>query len=745
MRPDDLDVMFVTDANEGVFESLDGGINWFPSSEGITTRTGATGDAIPIFCLTIDPNDNDIVWAGTQNTRGIFKSVDGGSTWTKMDRGIVEQDGITFRGFTVDPGNSDVVYAAAEISSWIWSSDRQPHNGREFDLTAGVVYKTTNGGQSWKAVWRGDNLARYVWINPQNTDIIYVSTGIFDREAANSDPVQGIPGGEGVLKSTDGGLTWENINNGIHNLYVGSLFMHPTNPDILLAGAGSNQYNDGAGVYLTLNGGQTWQQTLSDVMQITSVEISTSDPNIAYAASRFKVYRSTDGGRTWVPVTSGNTWGAPGAQTGFPIDLQVDPRDPDRLFANAYGGGVFMSEDGGRTWVEASKGYTGAMVRAVVVDPTAPARVIAAARSGVFASSDGGTNWHGISSPSIDSIEWNALAIDPANPQHMLGGMSVGGGLLVITSNGGTTWRPVANLETFGMGWRAIAYAPSDPDVIYAGTAGYVSAGSFDNTLPGMGIYFSTNGGLSWERTADALARDAHVTALAVDPSDPQTVFATTLNHGLIKSTDGGHSWSEIPGNWMNNYWLLAVSINPEDPNVILLGASHGGIYKSTDGGATWKHPVSGLAAEATVTSIVFDPVNPSQVLYLSDRLSGVYRSTDGGQTWQVINTGLSMRAIQSLAISSDGLHLYAASDGSGVFRLDLNGQPPAAAMPPTAIPTTIPATTIIPPPGAASPTPEPIGAASPTPEPNGKPGICSSALVLPFVFTMLVWKKKSR
>lgn len=188
-------------------------------------------------------------------------------------------------------------------------------------MVAGVVYKTTNGGANWQAIWRGDSLARYIWIDPRDTNVLYVSTGIFDREAANSDPLQGVPGGEGVLKSTDGGRTWANINNGLHNLYVGSLFMHPTDPDILLAGAGNNQYNDGAGVYLTEDGGVTWKQTLSDVMQITSVEISTSDPEIAYAASRFYVYRSVNGGHSWTPVTSGYTWGAPGAQTGFPIDF----------------------------------------------------------------------------------------------------------------------------------------------------------------------------------------------------------------------------------------------------------------------------------------------------------------------------------------------------------------------------------------------------------------------------------------
>ena len=255
----------------GVFMSTDGGQTWFPSNEGITTRTGESGDAIPVFCLTIDPHDFNIIWIGTQNVRGIFKSVDGGRTWVKMDNGVIENEGITFRGITIDPHASDIVYAAAEISSWVWAGEGR--NGREFDMTQGVVYKTTDGGQNWAPIWRGDSLARYVWVDPRDPNVLYVSTGIFDREAANSAPDSRIPGGEGILKSTDGGETWTQVNNGLDNLYVGSLFMHPQDPDILLAGTGNNQYFDQAGVYLSTNGGASWQPALLAEDNINAVGV----------------------------------------------------------------------------------------------------------------------------------------------------------------------------------------------------------------------------------------------------------------------------------------------------------------------------------------------------------------------------------------------------------------------------------------------------------------------------------------
>ncbi|HED04214.1 MAG TPA: hypothetical protein ENI60_05555, partial [Candidatus Fraserbacteria bacterium] len=152
MRPDNPDMLYVTDAWSGVNMSEDGGHTWFASNKGIITRAGPSGDAIPIFSLTIDPHNPDIIWTGTQNTRGIYKSTDGGRKWVEKINGIVEQEGITFRGFTVDPRDSNIVYAAAEISSFAWTANGEERMGRYFDLVKGVVYKTTDGGEHWAAI-----------------------------------------------------------------------------------------------------------------------------------------------------------------------------------------------------------------------------------------------------------------------------------------------------------------------------------------------------------------------------------------------------------------------------------------------------------------------------------------------------------------------------------------------------------------------------------------------------------------
>ena len=668
MRPDNPDILYVTDAYAGVFKSIDAGRSWKPINYGIATRAGPSGNAIPVFCLSIDPHDNDILWIGTQNVRGIFKSTDGGESWVQMDRGVEERSGITFRGFTVDPRTSDIVYAAAELSSWAWAGEER--KGREFDLTRGVVYKTIDGGRNWRAVWRGDNLARYVWIDSQNPKTVYVSTGIFDREAANSQPAMGRPGGVGIIKSTDGGGTWQQLNRDLSNLYVGSLFLHPRNPQILLAGTGNNQYYDRAGAYLSLDGGASWRQTLSGD-DITSVEFAVSDPRIAYAASINAVYMSEDGGKSWKQMSTGDRgWGPPGVRAGFPIDLQVDPRDPKRIFANNYGGGNFLSTDGGRSWIAASRGYTGAQARDIAVDPDNPSTVFAAVRSGIFTSRDGGASWQGLAYKPVNLLEWNAVAVDPEDSRHILAA-SNHEQILAESRDAGRSWSIVHQTRRPGISWRVIAFSPSDPEIAYAGLSAYFSAGSFDSSLEAGGIQISTDGGSHWQDANDGTSGKTNVSSLVVDQDNPKIVYAGTVDRGVLKSTDAGRQWAMKNRGMPSQPRILSLVQKPGQPAILLAGIDRGGVYRSLDGGDTWHASAAGMNPEASVTDLVFDSENPD-VLYAADISSGVYLSEDGGESWEPINSGLRTRAVNALALSADGSKLYAATEGEGVFRLDI-------------------------------------------------------------------------
>jgi photosystem II stability/assembly factor-like uncharacterized protein len=705
----DPNIWYVTDNFAGVHISTDGGRTWHPSNSGIPPQAGTSGDAIPIFSLTVDPHNPQIIWVGTNPTGHIYRSTDGGQTWEERDNGVTMEygGGLTFRGFTIDPRSSDIVYAMAETSDPIigfavWG-----------DGTGGAVYRTTDGGETWEVIWDGgipSSLARYLWVNPENPDILYVSTGIFDRGAVGEgDPATDPFGGLGVLRSTDGGQTWDILNegNGLENLYLGSLYMHPDDPDILLAAAGHvvpapyvervmAEGHSPLGIYRTADGGDTWTQVLEPPPDrlgecFTSVELCPSDPNIAYAGSDQAIYRSDDAGETWEQTTDGSSWGPPGVVAGWPIDMQCDPNDTNRIFANNYNGGNFLSEDGGRTWQNASDGYTGAQMRDVTVDPLYPGRVYAAGRSGVWRSDDGGAHWHGVFYPEGDydpmpqGLEWQVVAADPGQSGHVLGGH----GMILETEDGGESWVVRWTFDDIREelsgdvgGWViVIAFAPSDSTTVYAGLGSdYCAFGNEPEgsacSPAGAGVLVSHDGGTTWERAVDNNTRDLSIIDLAVDPTDAQTAYIATFQ-GVFRTNDGGQSWESLYT--PTEGFSRVVAVNPSDPQHIVVGIEQIGAYVSTDGGITWEEGIAGLEVNGSLRDIVFDPTNP-QVVYASDLLSGMFRSADGGRTWERINNGLRTRAVLGLATSADGQHLYAAADGEGVFRLDVSGAPPESA-----------------------------------------------------------------
>ena len=706
---DNPDIWYVTDAFAGVHISTDNGLTWRDSNSGIPGQSGATSDGIPIFCLTVDPHDPQIVWAGTQNTGHIYKSTDGGQTWQERDDGVtIEYDLLSFRGFTVHPSTSAVVYAMAETTDVALGGESIWSNG-----IGGVVYKTTDGGAHWDVIWEGampSSLARYMWIDARAAeDVLYVSTGIFDRGAVGQgDPETDPLGGLGVLKSIDGGQTWDELDeaNGLGMLYIGSLYMHPDDPDILLAAAGhvwegrgvyleylTQQGINPTGVYRTTDGGEHWSKVLDPPVErlseaLSSVELCPSDPNIAYAGSNLAIYRSEDAGATWALVTGGvDGWGPPGVKAGWPIDMQCDPCDTDRVFANNYGGGNFLSEDGGRTWQNASQGYTGATLLSVEVSPFNVARAYAAGRSGGWRTDDSGTRWYGLNYPDAIGGEWQSISLDPDQPDHVLA--SEGFGDILESTNGGASWdvrwslseiSDVLHADIPNQVVAGFAFAPSDPTTIYAALCYDYCCMRHEQPaclLPGAGVIVSRDGGTSWQRAVDENMQDVCVIDLALAHNHVQTVYAAA-GSGLFKTTDGGTTWTELTG-LPEGVAVRAVAVSPADTQRVLAGIDGWGMYASNDGGDSWHASYAGLEPNGSLHDIVFDPTNP-QVVYTSDHFSGVYRSIDCGLTWVQINDGLHNRSVNGLSISADGQHLYAATDGEGAFRLDVSGDPPSSA-----------------------------------------------------------------
>ena len=284
--------MYFTDVWSGVQKSVDGGLNWVLSNgegeENIDFRVGPSLDNIPIYALRIDPNDEDIVWAGLQDNGGLYKSYDGGQTWESKSVGldsnyVVPQEKIhnseeddedvteldlTVRMIEVEPNNSNIVYVMGDVDTQV--------DGFQFSRTRGFVFKSTDGGEQFELVGDFANLTRWLFFtNSKNNEEILVTTGIFDREPdtlaekeygelSDDDAIaSGI--GIGLLKSNDGGKTWYESNKGInsnHSMHFGGADQSPFDEKMIIIASGNDVDNflrDASGaIYKSTDGGINW-------------------------------------------------------------------------------------------------------------------------------------------------------------------------------------------------------------------------------------------------------------------------------------------------------------------------------------------------------------------------------------------------------------------------------------------------------------------------------------------------------
>jgi photosystem II stability/assembly factor-like uncharacterized protein len=358
-------------------------------------------------------------------------------------------------------------------------------------------------------------------IDPTDTRILYAATGIFDRDEVRP---------EGILKSTDGGKTWRNLNVGLPNLTVGGLVMHPRNPKTLYCATGRhNGFGGGpqaawGGVYRTTDGGETWAEVLRrphEYFPVTSIALAPGNPELVYVApSGSTFYRSQDGGRTWrsFPMQP------EGASVGIPIALTVDPREPTTIYLNSYIGGVFKSTDGGQSWRVASQGYTGAQLTDAGVDPDYPAVVYAIGRQGVAKSLNGGARWVYLNRGKAEQfIEGAALSVNPRNPLDLLISSRFEGDIRRST-DGGLTWRSVFRtaLRTHYPdnlhGVVGFARFAGNPQIVYAAGRMATETMGANPMARSLGVSKSTDGGESWRACNTGLIADLNINTVAVQP-----------------------------------------------------------------------------------------------------------------------------------------------------------------------------------------------------------------------------------
>jgi photosystem II stability/assembly factor-like uncharacterized protein len=263
----------------------------------------------------------------------------------------------------------------------------------------------------------------------------------------------------------------------------------------------------------------------------------------------------------------------------------------------------------------------------------------------------GGRDWASIGPEGGTILD---LAVDPTRPQVVYAATYEGG--VFKTANGGRTWRP-ANDGLGSYYVRSLAVDPSDPATLYAGTEGGVF-----KTTDGAGHWAAANTGLHEE-----MLPFVHV--VAVDPTHPATLYAGTPGLGIFKSTDGAATWQWFPDCELECY-IDALVVDPVTPTTVYAGGMDGA-FKSMDGGDTWIPMNNGLN-NAGLAALAIDPDAPS-ILYAAGASGGLFKSTDGAASWLPADTGLNgVSKVKDLAV--DPAHpgtVYAATFGyySGVYK----------------------------------------------------------------------------
>lgn len=310
------------------------------------------------------------------------------------------------------------------------------------------------------------------------------------------------------------------------------------------------------------------------------------------------------------------------------VVIQLHPKNPDIIYVatNDY---IYKTRDGGLSWANLSRGMSHSRVIAMAVDPTYPATVYAGTKGdAVYKSHDGGQRWMsmraGLDDATITSVV-NQFLFDPADSQHIFVATTMG---VFETKNGGEHWtkrmegmKEVLMVVTLGMD-------PTRPLILYAGTSGGVY-----KSIDQAGYWEQVNNGLVPPRMLKT-SRALNVTSILVDPFEPDTVYAATLN-GVYKTTNAAKSWMRI-GESLADQMIVAMVLDRTRKGVLYL-AGRDGVHRSEDGGMTWKTINNGFAT-TNIRSLVQSETD-AKLFYAGTNGSGLYRSRDAGETWEPMPT----------------------------------------------------------------------------------------------------------
>jgi photosystem II stability/assembly factor-like uncharacterized protein len=668
--PTTRNVVYIATGTGGLWRSGDAG----------ATFESAWDDQLPQSMGAVAVDSQGVVWAGTGEPdhgggsayygRGVYKSSDGGATWTNM--GLVTGD--TIGQIVIDPRDDDRVFVAVMGAL----HDTEPTRG---------LFMTEDGGDSWtRVIVPGSSAtgAIDVSINKNNPDIMLATT--WDKIRDEKSRIYGK--NSYLYRSTDGGRTWANIH------------MAPLPQSVDIEG----------------------QPVTATYVGRMGVDFSDSDPNRAYlisstAGGNFNgFFTSTDAGATWTPVgpTSGGTLQTiSGGFAWWFGRVYVDPVDPMHVFA--AGVSLAESRDGGLTWVTSQTPH--ADQHGLEWDPFTPGRVYLGNDGGFYWSNENGaarglwaktphlavTQFYAMDVSVQDGARVNAGSqdngslkswaanntvngdwfgfvggdgmmnrIDPTNDRKYYGCSQNGGCRGFVDGAGFTMTIPGARKN-----WVAPLEFAADPRIMFGGSE-FVNR---INTDPGQRVWQRISPDLT-EGTEPRAPGFGTVTAIGTTPANPNLVYAGT-DSGLVWVSRNAMAapeevtWEKVESPVFPGRWVTRITIDPENSKVAWAsfsgwrsGDPYPHLVMTTDGGSTWKDIAGRRIPQAPINDVIRHPEHKNWLFIATD--VGVFRTTNLGKTWIKVGANLPLVPINDIDLPTGSETLYAATYGRSIWTTSL-------------------------------------------------------------------------
>ncbi|MDP2916063.1 MAG: hypothetical protein Q8O91_11510 [Candidatus Aminicenantes bacterium] len=690
--------MYVGTATGGVWKTDNAGVSWTPITDELPTLS--IGD------LAISESNPNIVWVGTGEANhfrasiagiGVYKSTDAGKTWTNMGLAATQ----TIGRILVHPTNPDIVYVAGTGHEWTYNPDRG-------------VFKTTDGGKTWqKVLYINEKIGAIdLVMDPTKPDILIAS--MVNRIRLRwSDPT---PGGEGLFKTTDGGKTWKPVTTGLPadktKMSRIGLTLCRTKPNVVYAFVDNHTptrmppsgerdsygrlrtYSDivGAEVYRSDDQGETWRKVSpADQMferfggtygwVFGQIRVDPNNADVIYLMG-LGLSRSIDSGKTWERLGQG--------VHGDHHGLWIDPADSSYLI-NVNDGGAYVSYDYGKNWRSFQAGIPATQFYNVAYDMQKPFAIYGSVQD--FGSYRGlGVAPLAAQAPGQrrrpQVVRWETapggegslIAVDPNDPNTEYASGYYGRVERSVYKDGAWTSKEIypksPEGETVYRGqWLAgLALSPHNPQVIYCGF---------------QFLFRSMNKGETWEKISPDLTTNnpewqgklpyaipyETITAIAESPFKFGVVYVGTDDGRVHVTKDGGLTWTEITAGlpYNKHVWnMVASNYDPATVYIAQIGREDDDfapyLFKSTDYGKTWVSIAANIPGGPT--NVIREDPKKKDVLYCGTD-QGVFVTTDGAKTWNYLGSGLPNAPVWDLQIHPRDNMLVIATNGRGMWIID--------------------------------------------------------------------------